>query len=50
MGSAERAHKVLHGAPVALVVDAGKPEAYRTVRVGDTAALEHAMLKEKEPS
>lgn len=50
MGSAERAHKVLNGAPVALVVDAGKPEAYRTVRVGDTAALEHAMLKEKEPS
>jgi hypothetical protein len=40
MGLAQR---VLDGAPVSAVLDAGKDAAYRTVLVGDAAALRYAL-------
>ena len=43
MGSKERAARVMDGARVDDVTNAGKDAAYRLARVGDGAALRHAV-------
>ena len=43
MGSKERAARVMDGARVEDVTNAGKDAAYRLARVGDGAALRHAL-------
>ncbi len=43
MGSRERAAAVMNGAPVADIINAGQDPAYRLLRLGDAAAVEHAL-------
>ena len=45
MGSRERADRVLRGAAAEDIINEGKPDAYRLVRVGDAAAVRHPLIE-----
>ncbi len=45
MGSRERADRVLRGAAAEDIINEGRPDAYRLVRVGDAAAVRHPLIE-----
>lgn len=46
LGSRERAQQALNGADPVALVDAPKAPAYRTIRLGEPAALDHPLMKD----